>query len=367
MSYAEKVKIQAYKNTAWSDVLSNDAGILTCSQDYLQALAEGDISGHTPWAKIGYTPTMTTTESDLWSAAGTINWPAAETKMEVISAGTSAANDDCTVLRGDATGDTVTSDNDGTATTLEDDDVDFTAGGGTAVVAGDAVILDPHGTTPEWGYVTTVAAHTLTVAGGFSSGGTGASRKYAVLDYSAYSGAQAVKVEYLDDDYAPHSEIVLTDGTNAVESVNANHFRVNSFRVIVAGSGNAAAGNLSWRDDSGSPVHSYITAGFTRARNCAYTVPAGKTLYIVQFTVSYGYATNQTHYARLYTRANVEPGTSFSTRSIFYAYTEVICANTSQMVTLEIPTKLPAKTDIKVSGIASFSGIASVALRGWLE
>lgn len=32
-----------------------------------------------------------------------------------------------------------------------------------------------------------------------------------------------------------------------------------------------------------------------------------------------------------------------------------------------IPTKLPEKTDIKVSGVATAAGIAFVALRGWLE
>lgn len=335
---------------------------------YLYDIAEGNVSGHAAWAKIGFNGALVAaTEADLWSGTGVINFPVAETKMEVISAGTNAANDDCTVLRGDATGDTVTSDAGGTTLTLVDADVDFSAGGGTAVVAGDALILDPHGTTPEWGYITTVDTHTLTVAGGFSSGGTGASRKYAVLDYSAHSGAQAVKVEYLDDAYAQHSEIILTDNTNAVESVNADFYRINSFRVIVAGSGAKAAGNLSLRDDGGSPVHSYITAGFTRARNSAYSVPASKKLYVVQFVAGYAYAHNSTHYCRIYTRANVEPSTLFNTGNIFYPFTEVLCSNSSQLVLLEAPTMLPAKTDLKVSALAEYAGMASVALRGWLE
>jgi len=33
----------------------------------------------------------------------------------------------------------------------------------------------------------------------------------------------------------------------------------------------------------------------------------------------------------------------------------------------EIPTKLREKTDIKISAIADYAGIADVALRGWIE
>ena len=80
-----------------------------------------------------------------------------------------------------------------------------------------------------------------------------------------------------------------------------------------------------------TPVYSYISAGFTRARNAAYTVPAGKTLYVTEFAVAYGYKTNTTHYCRIYTRANMEAATGFNTGSIFYPFTEVICSNNSQL------------------------------------
>jgi hypothetical protein len=159
----------------------------------------------------------------------------------------------------------------------------------------------------------------------------------------------------------------LLNGTTAVATVNTDLFRINSFRVIATGTGNRPVGNLSCRATADTPIYSYISAGFTRARSSYYTVPAGKTLYVVSFTVGYGYSTNQTHYARIYTRANIDASTGFNTGSIFYPFTEVICANTSQQVTLEIPTKLPAKTDFKTSGIATYSGIAAIALRGWLE
>ena len=334
------------------------------AMSYLHDIAEGNVAGHTPWSKIGFNGALVAdTEADLWSAGGTYVFPTVEQGLEVISS--SASDDGTPVIKGDATGNTVQADAGGTTTTLVDADVDFTAA--TAVAVGDCVLLDPHGASPEWGYVTAVATHTLTIAGGFSAGGSGASRYYAVVDASSSTGAQALKVEYLDDAYVAHTELVLTNGTAAVATVNTDYYRIQSFRVIAAGTGKKAAGNLTLRETDDAPVYSYISAGYTRARNSAYTVPAGKTLYVVQFVVGYGYKTNTTQYARIYTRANVESSSEFSTEAIFFPYTEVLCSNSSQLVTLEMPTKLNAKTDIKVSAIATYAGSASVALRGWLE
>jgi len=198
-------------------------------------------------------------------------------------------------------------------------------------------------------------------------GGTGASRYYAVVDKSLSTGAQAVKIEYLDDAYATHSEICLLNGTGDVATINTDYYRIQSFRVIAAGSSAKAAGNLSLRETDDSPVYSYIAAGYTRARNAAYSVPAGKTLYVVQFTVGYAYKSNSTNYCRIYTRANHEASTGFHTRDIFYPYTEVICSNNSQLVELTAPTALYEFTDLKVSAVATYAGAASITLRGWLE
>lgn len=329
-----------------------------------EAIVRGLYSNFSKWSKLGFTPTMNTTESDIWSAAGVYVFPTAAAGMEVVSSNNT--NDIGSIIKGDATGNTVQSDAGGSITTLVDADVDFTTA--TAVAAGDCIILDPHGTTPEWGYVTSVAAHTLTCSNGFSSGGTGASRYYAVIDYSAYIGAQAVKVEYLDESYVTKYEIVVLNGTTPIPTVNLNLFRVNSFRIIIAGSNNKPSGNLSIRHLDNTPVYSYITAGFTRARNIMYTVPAGKTLWVTQFTSAFGVSgTSKVEYCRLYTRANIEPTTLFRTQNIFYPYTEVLSTNALAIVELDEPTELPAKTDIRVSGIASAAGVANVVLRGYLE
>jgi len=253
----------------------NNAGApQICAQPYLQALAEGDISGHSPWMKMGYTPSLGTADSDLWSYGGNINLPGTGIQMSVLSS--------------------------------------------------------------------------------------------SVDDTSLGNGVKSVKINYLDNSYIEKSTTVIMSGTAPVNTTPTDILRVNSFRVETAGTNGKAVGNITLKETgAGTTVYSYISTGYTRARNSSYTVPVGKTLYIVQFVVGFGYAANQTHYSRIYTRATQNEG--IRTPNIFYPFTEVVCANTSQEVTLEIPTKIVEKVDVKVSGISSFTGVASVALRGWLE
>jgi hypothetical protein len=328
------------------------------NQTYLEQIAEGNVEGHTPFTKIGYTPVMTTAISDIWANAGMYAFATAAGKWDVL--GVNAADLGTIIFSGTASG--------GSLTSLVDATKDFT--GGTTVQVGDCIVLDKSGTTPEWGYVTAVAANTLTVAGGFSSGGTGSGRTYSVIDKNTAgkTGAHAVKIEYLTSALAEKTEIVILNGAAAVDTINTDFYRVNSFRVIATGSGNACAGNLSLRASGGGAIYSFILAGFTRARNSAYTVPAGKTLYVIEFTASYATTGSPNkEYARLFTRANIEPTTKFNTGSLFYPYTEVVAQNDTVPVKLPIPTQLPAGTDLKVAGIASAAGIATSVLRGWVE
>jgi hypothetical protein len=286
--------------------------------------------------------------------------------MEILSSDNT--QDIGTVIKGDATGNTVQSDAGGSTTTLLDADVDLTAA--TAVAAGDCIILDPHGTTPEYGFVTTVAAHTLTISNGFSSGGTGTSRYYAVIDKSAHTGAQIVGFDYLDGSHAEKKELVVLNGTTVVPTVNTNIYRINSFRVLFAGSTEKSIGNLSIRATADTPVYSYILAGFTRARNIAYTVPTGKTLYVTSYVAGFGVsaASAKNVYARIFTKANIDPTTKFNTGSLFYPFSEVMMQNTTVVIPLEIPTKLPSKTDIRIGCISYVdAGACNVILRGWIE
>lgn len=237
---------------------------------YLIKVGEGEIPGHTPWMKIGYTPTLGTGISDLWSKGGVYAFPGSAQIM------------------------TVSSD--------------------------------------------------------------------AAADTAGSTGAQSVTIYYLDANYVEHTETVAMSGTTPATAAGSI-YRVNGFRVTSAGAGGYAAGNISL--NGGTVTYSYISAGFTRARNSAFTIPANQTLYVVTLAFSYGYAANQTHFSRMFTRATQNDGAR--TPDLFYPYTEVVCANSTLFVDLVIPTKLVEKVDIKVSGSATISGVAAVAMRGWIE
>ena len=280
--------------------------------------------------------------------------------MEVYS---SSASDDGTpaIFSGTCTG--------GSATTIVDSAADFTAG--TAVAVGDCVLINKASTSPEFGYVTGVAATTLTCAGGFSRGGTAPTGKtYDVVDKSASTGAQAMQICYLDGDFANGCEIVLTNGTTAVATTKTDMYRINAFRVIAAGSAGQTVGLVDLRNTADTPIYSRISVGFTKGRNSYYTVPAGKALYITEFTLGYGYSANQTHYARLFIRAaqfENTIGDFFATPGLFYPYGEAVAANSSQLVTLDVPKYIGPTVDIKTSGVATATGVATSVLRGWLE
>ncbi len=334
---------------------------------YLYDISEGNVSGHTRWAKIGYNPAITTSEEDVWSYGGAYVFPSSAMTIEVASDSATADADLGTILF------TGTCDAGGTTTTLIDAGVDFSA----TATAGDILLVDKAGTTPEWGVITAAANGSLTFSGGLSSGGSCATaRTYDVLDASAAKGAMAVRIEYLDASYAEKSEIIILNTNNQVSSVNTDFFRINSFRVIAVGTKAtptySAIGNLAIRKATvASPFYSYITAGYTRARNSAYTVPAGKTLYVTQWNV--GASTpndSKVQTCRVFTRTNVEPSTGFrGAGNIFYPYTECLISNGVEPVEFTAPTRLPEKTDLKVSaiGLTGFSGPVTSALRGWLE
>jgi len=350
------------KNSKPTPLLCDDSGLLI-SKPYQIEIAEAGITNHVPFSKIGYLPSLSANaNTDVWSYSATqatYLFPTVAMGMEVTSSD-NTVDIGTSIKSGTTTG--------GSLTTIEDSGANFTAS--TAVAVGDCVVLDKSGTSPEYGFVTAVTSATkLTLSGGFSAGGIcTAGRAYAIIDESARAGAQAVEINYLDGSYAEKKEIVLLNGTGVVATVNLDMFRINSFRVIAAGANKIPTGNLFLRHIDNTPVYSFITAGFNRARNAMYTVPAGKTLYVT--SIAAGYATTgnaNKEYARITTRANIDPTTKFKTDGIFYPFTDVLVQNVTVPVTLEMPTKLPAKTDIKVSAIASATGVIVSTLRGWLE
>ena len=249
-------------------------------------------------------------------------------------------------------------DDGGSTTTLVKNEQDF-----SDVAVGDCVILDK-ATDPEYGFVTGIDGDTIAVAGGFSKGGSAYGRTFNILDYSAKNGAQAVIVLYLDDTFVRKEEIVILNGTTAVDLVNSDTYRINGFRVIFAGSNGVPTGNLTLQGDGAGTTYSYIRATYTRAKNIMYTVPYGFDLYVTRLNWAYSIPVNPTNTCHLYFKASQHE--EFKTPGIFYPCFESTLVNASETTDFEIPKRILTGVDIKVSGIATNAGTAMCRLEGFL-
>ena len=187
-------------------------------------------------------------------------------------------------------------------------------------------------------------------------------------DDSDGTGARTVKIVYLTSSFVEKTETVTLNGTGVVTTVATDIYRVNHFRVLTAGTGGKAAGNIDIRHIDNTPIYSRIAVGQTRARNAAYTVPYKKVLYISQLTYSSG-AAAAGHYAKFTLRATCDD-TLGTVSAIQYPFSEITVQDSPLTITYVTPMAFPAGTDMRVSCIsdgATANVIATYQGRGWLE
>lgn len=179
------------------------------------------------------------------------------------------------------------------------------------------------------------------------------------------AGARTVIISYLDGSYAEKTDTVTLPGAGSTLTNATDIYRVQHVRIATAGSLGCAAGTISVKNCTGSPTYYGIAAGFTRGRNSAYTVPAGKELYITSFTVS---CYNATKGVRFTTRGTYD-AESAAVKDFFLPYTEIAMTNGAFERSLELPSKFPATSRVKVSATADSgsTAICAVSLRGWIE
>lgn len=184
----------------------------------------------------------------------------------------------------------------------------------------------------------------------------------------AGTGAQKVKIFYLDSDWAEQSEEVTLDGTNWVDTVATNILRVN---LITTSLGTVAAGAITLADKATRAInYARISQGYTQGRAFRYSVPAGKTLFITEFVLSASDLT-ATKGIRFILRStyssdlgNTMPGSDV----LMYPYQEVVLSNSTLVRQVTIPFKFPAKSDLAMYGTAtSGTGTACAVARGYLE
>lgn len=100
----------------------------------------------------------------------------------------------------------------------------------------------------------------------------------------AGTGANTIKVRGLDTSFNIKEATLTLNGTTAVEDTgNTDWTFVNEMYLLTAGTGLAAAGTLTLRNDAGSNNIGLIEAGNYQIHNCWWKVPANHTGYVYGF------------------------------------------------------------------------------------
>jgi hypothetical protein len=154
------------------------------------------------------------------------------------------------------------------------------------------------------------------------------------------------------------------NGTAAVQ-IATDMYRVNNARIATCGTANAAVGNITIA--SGGVTYGYISATKTRMRQCVWTVPINKTLFVTDIYFSCASQAAGKN-VRFTFRANYDDKSkTVLQRGLFMPYKEVTLANTPYHRNLTFPIKLPASTDLKVSAISDNSVIVTCGLSGYVR
>src|SRR6056300_1531819 len=106
-------------------------------------------------------------------------------------------------------------------------------------------------------------------------------------DDVAGTGARTLKIQGLDGSYNLAEETVDMDGTTTVTTTQT-FLRVFRMSVETAGSSGNNVGNISVTYTGGSDVAATITAGNGQTLMAVYTIPAGKTGYVVAMNFGSG-------------------------------------------------------------------------------
>lgn len=157
-------------------------------------------------------------------------------------------------------------------------------------------------------------------------------------DTSDGTGARTVEIQGLDANYLPLRETFTMNGSSNVVG-SESFLRVFRMKVLTAGTGQVNAGNIT-ASLGGSNI-ARILADKGQTLMAVYTIPAGKTGYLLKFQGSL--SKNQEAVFKIKVK-NFNNG--FNTRGQFGTFSQSINYDYS------IPLKIEEKTDIQILGKA---------------
>ena len=172
-------------------------------------------------------------------------------------------------------------------------------------------------------------------------------------DTSAGTGARTVEIEGLDSNWDVLTETVSMNGTTNVTTTNS-FLRVYRVRVVTAGSTGVNEGTITCTNTTSSNVIGQISlgsSGFGQSLMALYTVPAGKTAYLINFDFSS--SKDNEHTFRIMTRDNTVTDAAWNTKEFANARGGF---NDFRKWAIQ---KYTEKTDLDFQAIASAASAAS--------
>ena len=172
-------------------------------------------------------------------------------------------------------------------------------------------------------------------------------------DTSAGTGARTVEIEGLNSSWAVITETVSMNGTTNVTTTNS-FLRVYRVRVVTAGSTGVNEGTITCTNTTSSNVIGQISlgsSGFGQSLMALYTVPAGKTAYLINFDFSS--SKDNEHTFRIMVRDNTVTDAAWNTKEFASARGGF---NDFRKLSIQ---KYTEKTDLDFQAIASAASAAS--------
>ncbi len=167
-----------------------------------------------------------------------------------------------------------------------------------------------------------------------------------VISTSTADTGQSIYIEGLDSDFNLINDTVTTNGTSAVTTTKS-FSRIHTATIVA---GQANVGEVTFRLESGTgTVVAHIRAGFSITKLSQYTVPAGKTAYIlVGDTTSFrGGSGNIGSVVKMMVRP-------YNSVFLVAHISEVV--NGFYRYDFPVPMRISEKSDIDIRGIADGNG-----------
>ena len=167
-------------------------------------------------------------------------------------------------------------------------------------------------------------------------------------------GARTIELQGLDVDYNPVTEVISTNGTSSGPASVNEFLRIFRAQVMTAGSINTNAGHIRILAGAAEVISIGVHGigvnkeGFGQSQTSVYTIPAGKTGYLTQWSVGSSVYNSGIQAFLKFSEPN--DGSIMRTKDVMFL-------NNYSIKDYKVPLQVEEKTDIEVRAYDSSSGV----------